>query len=450
MAGDAMVCPRGHAFARIVRDGVQRSGGRRKQRWRCTLPDGSYHRFLGVVSRTRTTDETCTECENHLAPHEGPAAPAEFEYLLREIAGALVEVGRGSTYSDAAQRVRMRANVGKTGELHDVTSGQTVAEWLADFVPVIAARHQPAAWPAVLVLDSVSFRWTDKLTGKNHMLYSILAAYGYDENGKHGRLWKIEASPTGDSAAWASFLASMPGTPVSVVADQDNAIQRGVQVRWGDDAYLKMMHLCEHHMGVNARAAMGRDKLTPEDEICQLFGPALISRTGWDAFERAVVEHPKAGNTKRWTAKLSKKLQAQTTRRGEIPPVFSNGALEASLDKVRTIVAPRAYAYRNRTRTNLMLELVRLSQLRADNAGDYTADIRTHLTAHNGRPPRTYRAIYDGNTKSGEPGLSSLWNVPAQLAMREARRKLDAVKAARAELMTLSSATYSSEREISG
>jgi hypothetical protein len=450
MAGDVMVCPRGHALTKIVRDGVQRSGGRQRQRWRCTLPDGSFHRFLGVVSRTRSVDETCTECENHLAPHEGPAAPADFEYLLREISGALVEVGRGSTYSDAAQRVRMRANVGKTGQLHDVTSGQTVAEWLADFVPVIAARHQQTEWPAVLVLDSVNFRWTDKLTGKNHMLYSILAAYGYDENGKHGRLWKVEASPTGDATAWAEFLASLPGTPVSIVSDQDNAIQSGIQRQWGADAYLQMVHLCEHHMGVNARAAMGRDTLTPEDEIWQMFGPALTSRAAWDAFEQAIAENPKAGNTRRWAAKLSTKLQAQTARRTEIPPVYSNGALEAAMEKIRMIVAPRAYAYRNRTRTNLMLELVRLSQLRADNASDYTMDIRTHLTAHNGRPPRTYRAIYDGNTKTGEPGLSSLWNVSAQLAMREARRKLDAVKAARAELTAFSSATYSAEREISG
>ena len=124
MAGDVMVCPRAHKHVRIVRDGIQRAGGRSKQRWRCTRPDGSCRRFLGVVSRTRALDDTCIECENHIAPHEGPAAPAESEYLIREIANALIEVGHGATYTDAAKRVRMRANVGKTAGMKASRKGR--------------------------------------------------------------------------------------------------------------------------------------------------------------------------------------------------------------------------------------------------------------------------------------------------------------------------------------
>src|SRR5665811_833851 len=94
---------RGHDDGHVVRDGVQQSGGRARQRWRCTLPDASYHRFLGVMSRTRALDETCVECENHLEVHEGPVAPSTFEYLVREVATALVSVGRGMSYTDAAK-----------------------------------------------------------------------------------------------------------------------------------------------------------------------------------------------------------------------------------------------------------------------------------------------------------------------------------------------------------
>ena len=79
--------------------------------------------------------------------------------------------------------------------------------------------------------------------------------------------------------------------------------------------------------------------------------------------------------------------------------MYSNGALEAALDKVPAIIEPRAFAYRNRARMNRMLELVRLSQLRADNVGDYTVDIRSHLIAHDGHPPRTYQAIYDPTSR---------------------------------------------------
>ena len=63
------------------------------------------------MRRTRALDETCVECENHLEAHQGPGAPAEFEYLVREVATALVNLGRGMSYTDAAKRVRMTANV---------------------------------------------------------------------------------------------------------------------------------------------------------------------------------------------------------------------------------------------------------------------------------------------------------------------------------------------------
>ena len=91
------------------------------------------------MSRTRAADETCVECENHVAPHLGAVASAEFEYRVGEAAGSLVDVGRG----------------------------RTVPEWMADFIPAVAARHQPMKWPAVLVLDSSTFHWTDPLTGKS-------------------------------------------------------------------------------------------------------------------------------------------------------------------------------------------------------------------------------------------------------------------------------------------
>lgn len=63
-----------------------------------------------------------------------------------------------------------------------------------------------------------------------------------------------------------------------------------------------------------------------------------------------------------------------------------------------------------------MLALYRLALLRADNVLDYTTDIRTHLTDHNGHPARVYREIYDG----GESG-SGLWSRTAQRKMAEAK-----------------------------
>src|SRR5680860_84916 len=66
---------------------------------------------------------------------------AEFVELVLTCRGALVDIGRGQTYTDAAKRVRARGNIGKTGERREVVNGQTVADCMADFVPVVAARH---------------------------------------------------------------------------------------------------------------------------------------------------------------------------------------------------------------------------------------------------------------------------------------------------------------------
>lgn len=429
VSDDVVVCPRGHASARVVRDGVQRSGGREKQRWRCVLLDGSYHRFLGAVSRTRSSTSTCLECENHVAPHQGPAAPAEFEYLVREIAGALVDVGRGQTYTDAAKRVRARANVGKTGQLREVVNGQTVSEWLADFVPVVAERYRPREWPAVLVLDSISFRWTDHLTGDSRSLYSILAAYGYDKAGKNGRLWKLEASPAEDAEAWAEFLRSLPGKPESIVSDQGPAIIAGINIRWGEWAAQHLVHYCEHHLSERGKATFTSDKLKPDDPARRLFRQALQSSEQWDAFEEEVKSRPQLIMTNRWVTTNGIHIRAQAHGRSRIPPVYSNGAVEQPLRDLRQNLQSRAFAFRNRARLNQLLELMRLANQRVDNAADYATDIRAHLDEHNGHPPRTYRAIYDTKTdESGTVLLNSLWSEPAQLAMIQARMDEAALK----------------------
>ena len=422
MAGDVMVCPRAHQGSRIVRDGIQRSGGRSKQRWRCTLQDGSFHRFLGVVSRTRAVDQTCSECENHIAPHEGPAAPAEFEYLIREIANALVEVGHGSSYTDAAKRVRMRANIGKTNGVRAVTKGQTVADWMTDFVPIVAASHQAMEWPPVLVLDSVNFRWTDH-DGTNHMLYSVLAAYGYDAAGKNGRLVKVDANPSGGTEGWTEFLSSLPGRPLSIVADQDEAIRRGVVNMWGPGSDVELIHNCEHHLRRNAIAAMERDKLAPATEVRRLFRDALTSAEGWDAFEATVMEQPALLNTRKWVNRWGAKLRLQAGRRLDRPPVYGNGAIEAALAQIRQLMEPRMYSYKNRARTNQMLELVRLSMLRADDVSTYTSAIRTELDAQHGHLQRGYRNVYDKREADPAESVSSLWSAATQRRMAEVRKR---------------------------
>ena len=428
-----MPCSGGHTGTRIVRDGIQRMGGREKQRWRCISPEGVHHRFLGPLSRTRTVDGTCEECENHLHAHQGPQAPAEFEYLVKEIAGALVDLGRGSTYTDAAKRVRAQANYGKTAKYREVINGQTVAEWMADFVPVVAQRWQPTEWPAVLVLDSISFRWTDHSTTpkSNLMLYSILAAYGYDKDGKNGRLWKLEATPSGDAASWAAFLGSLPGKPESIVCDQDKAISGGIEKHWGQWAAANLVHHCEYHLSARGTSRMNSDKLDREDPARELFHGALKSRERWDTFEAEVRSRPEMLNSNNWLDLNAIKLRVQTFTRENIPPVFSNSAVEQPLRDFRSALESRVYSFRNRARLNNLLELMRLSYQKVDRVAGYSTDIRSYLEAHNGRPKRSYREAYDPQFDgAGTQQFNSLWSIPAQIAIREAQTIRRASKAA--------------------
>ncbi len=46
----------------------------------------------------------------------------------KEIASALIGFGRGSTYTDTARRVHAQANYGKTAKCREVVNGQMVAE----------------------------------------------------------------------------------------------------------------------------------------------------------------------------------------------------------------------------------------------------------------------------------------------------------------------------------
>ncbi|MEO7017568.1 MAG: hypothetical protein ABI130_01455 [Leifsonia sp.] len=282
-------------------------------------------------------------------------------------------------------------------------------EWIADFAPVVAAHHQPTAWPAVLVLDSLTFWWTSSGDWPKTQLYSVLAAYGYDEDGRNGRLWRLEAFPNLNAGAWQSFFGSLIGTPTSIVADEDAAIKLAIIQHWGEDVWLDSYHSCEYHLHTNGMAILNR--VPDSTHLRTLWRTALQSPDGWAAFEAAVNVRPGNLLIKNWVSQHGDQVRRQSIRREQIPPVFSNGALEASLASIRDNLGPRSFAYRNRTRMNLLLELTRLGMTRADNLIDYAAAIRAHLELHHGRPRRTYREVYDPRLDAaGKPARNSLWS----------------------------------------
>ncbi|MEO6530294.1 MAG: hypothetical protein ABIN10_00895 [Specibacter sp.] len=115
--------------------------------------------------------------------------------------------------------------------------------------------------------------------------------------------------------------------------------------------------------------------MSEASELRTMFHNALASREAWESFETAV-EKSATVAMKTWVTIHGEQIRRQTLRRGSIPSVHANGALDNSLDRVRAMMADRAFSCRNRARLNLLLELIRLGQLRADNAADYASATR--------------------------------------------------------------------------
>lgn len=390
------VCPRdGHGDFRVVRDGVY--GKRRRQLFRCVDPETkAFHRFAGPLPRQRAEEGTCDTCDNTVEVHEGPTAMRRSLYETREIAEALVALGRGMTYTDAALRVRGRYwGAGGTGRLRGDASGQTVADWLARYGPVVAEPHAETAWPETVVLDSTEFQYTDRRMGNSFQLFCVLAAWGYETGDTKGRLWRVEARPTDRNSDWEEFLAALPGKPATVVCDRDLAIISGVQRHWGKGTNAVPIHLCEHHLWTNGKKALASDGVTRFGEpLLGMLGAAFTDLAGWNAFATAVNATPNAPTAKRWVAHWDKRMRAQTARRASLPAHYSTGALEPRIQDIRQMLERRSWTFRNRARMNLLLELIRIHLNRQDDPRVYATRIRDHLAANDGQPALS-RAIYD-------------------------------------------------------
>lgn len=165
-------------------------GKRQRQRYRCTDPtDGRFHRFVPELPRLVVASGTC---DNHVHTHQGPVALPGGLYEVREVAQALVLLAQGQTYTETARITRGRYwSVGGTGRRADssVENGQTVADWLDQFGPVIAAGTTETEWPESIVVDSTEFQHTNPQTGRAEQLFCVLAAWGYPAGSKTGRLW---------------------------------------------------------------------------------------------------------------------------------------------------------------------------------------------------------------------------------------------------------------------
>src|SRR5665647_1481160 len=219
-ARDLPPCSRaGHADHKVVKDG--RYGSPPRQRFRCAGPDG-FHRFVPELPRKRTHDGTCDACDSAVPAHRGPVTGRKYGFPVREVAAALVAVGVGASYQQAALRARARSDLRL---LEGAWGGATVAEWLDVLAPFVLDAHAETSWPETLVLDSTRFMSRNVRTGSQRLAFTVLGAYGYPAKG-HGRprVWALAANHHARSVwprhanawKWVSAHADLVANQVAV------------------------------------------------------------------------------------------------------------------------------------------------------------------------------------------------------------------------------------------
>ena len=383
------VCPRpGHAGSRVRFDGQYGAPGHRRQYYRCVPSNGDRpHRFTEVLPREESWHDACELCERDVGFHEGPHAARKYQFVARGIAEALVAVGAGSSYRDAALVARERARRlradPETGQLRFTRHGSLVMDWVEVFAPVVFEAHRPREWPASgsLLLDDLPFRVRDPDSGRHRIAFRIFCAMGY--GGGRPKLWRLEAFTSKSQPDWEAFLGALDGAPPRVVCDNDHGLTNAVRARFPDAE----LYLCEWHLRHALERLMSKIRTEDghRDAIDELLADVEAAFTG-PAFWAPFLERAHAAGIPRlseWLNTTGRIVEDQFTRRGPrsrpagMP--LSTSPLDGLINQIRAAIQPRAYGLKNRQRTNRMLMLMQLHANRHDDVHAYTHHIRAWL-----------------------------------------------------------------------
>lgn len=402
----AVVCPRPeHAGSRVRFDGQYGKTGHRRQYYKCVPANGDRpHRFTEQLPREESWKDACELCERGVDFHEGPHAARNYQFVARGIAEALVAVGAGSTYRDAAGVARERARRlradPETGELRLTRHGSLVMDWVEVFAPVVFDAHRPHAWPASgsLLLDDLPFRVRDPQNGRHRVAFRVFCAMGYDAG--RPRLWRVEAFTSKSQPDWEAFLGALDGAPPRVVCDNDGGLTTAVRARFPQ----AQLDLCEWHLRHALKRLMGKIRADDRhraaiDELLEQVDAAFTGPSFWAPFLKRA-HAADIARLSEWLNTTGRIVEEQFRRRGrrssrpaEMP--LTTSPLDAFINPIRASIQPRAYGLKNRERTNRMLMLMQLHANGQDDVHAYTRVIRAWLEGNEGRPGVERRAIVD-------------------------------------------------------
>ena len=413
-SGATLACPRPeHAGSRVRFDGHYGKPGHRRQRYRCVPANGDRpHRFTELLPREESWTSACEMCERSVSAHEGPHAAREYQFVARGIAGALKAVGAGASYREAAFVARERAQRMRidpsTGEIRRTRHGSLVMDWVEMFAPVVFEPYGRSDWPATgsLLLDDVPFRVAQPNGGTTRIAFRVFCAMGYEDG--HPEMWRMQAFPSKSRADWEMFLRGLGGSPARVVCDSDLGLTAAVRAVFPDaDLYLCEWHL--KHALDRLLKKLCADEPDRRVDFELLRGRLDAAFTG-PSFWRPCTTDAHAVGSQRlsdWLHTTGTVLEAQFARRGlsthrPAGTPLTTSPMDAFVNPVRDAIRPRAYALKNRERTNRMLMLMQLHANRQDDELAYAKHIRQWLELNQGRPSVPRRAIIDA---SGVPSL---------------------------------------------
>jgi hypothetical protein len=368
-------CPL-HPGSTVWFDGQYGTATRRRRRYRCLPTDGGTpHRFSEQLT------------------------PRFFSYTATEIASALVAVGEGLSYRAAARVVHDLRRVRRAGP-----DGNSVADWVEVFAPLVFAGSAAASWPRVLLLDSLPFRIrsvdaTGRPLPQEVPAFSVLGAYEPGPAGSSG-IVALQACPSAYpepmQPLWEEFLRSLDGAPARVVCDPDPDLLGAIRRVWKP---APVTLLCHTHLRMELREVLRDEGIPPGDPLSNAGERALDGREAWREFV-AFHRPRRLRKLERWIGRHDAAISWQLQHEKTSEP--RTDALGEKLELLGENLAGRRANLRNRERTNRLLMLVQLELNGLADEMRYASIIDEELITHAGRAqPR--RAILDPDGTSLRP-----------------------------------------------
>ncbi len=372
------VCPRpGHRGWMVVRDGYYGRPPRRRQRFRCVAPDGTFHRFVPAVPRVLSTGP-CPVCELTPAHYNGRTTPRSYRYTSHEIGAALTALALGATYQNATETVRASAALrGVPGTRH----GQLVADWVEVFADAVCAPEAETTWPPFVMLDTTPF-WR-RTQGKVRPQFHIYAAYGYDRLGDRGRVLLLRVYQELSQENWEDFMGQLDGRPRYTISDRGKDLVAALNTHWPSVRPI----WCHHHLTKSLERAVATDaragRTTP-DAVLAALPAALTSWESWNAFATLANDQVPAHHSLFGTAGAIDLFAKRQFRLRHYHVPLGNGPIERVLTTLRRQLAGRAQGLANLRRTNLLLDLLRLGYNSRADAEVFTERVRQEIERRHG------------------------------------------------------------------